>query len=325
VKLFLSILLCFSIVACKPDDDKTVAKVNGESITIKDLKEDYPELDSHLFKIKEAKYKALSSFAERAIGDRILKAEAKKQGIAEDELIKKEVQGKIKAATDKQARDFAKMRGMKEKDLEKIGIDKVKNFLDMQQERAATGMYMKQLMAKNNVEIKLEAPKKPKVEIKVSKDDIILGNKDSDVVFVEFYSFTCPHCKNASKGIHKLIDEYKEKVKFVFKPLGGENLAAEAAMCAHEKGKFAEYEEILFSNSRKLDNENLIKYADKIGLNKKDFSNCLNSRKYQDRIKANSDESGNAGVEGVPTAFVNGEAMIGASYEKLKSAIEKEL
>ncbi|OGM77637.1 hypothetical protein A2188_01310 [Candidatus Woesebacteria bacterium RIFOXYA1_FULL_43_9] len=72
--------------------------------------------------------------------------------------------------------------------------------------------------------------------------------------------------------------------------------------------------------------DNLKKYAKELGLNEKDFNNCLDSGKYVDRVKADETYGGTVGVSGTPGFFVNGKFLSGAyPFEAFKDIIDKEL
>ena len=102
------------------------------------------------------------------------------------------------------------------------------------------------------------------VEISVTDKDPQKGNLNADITVVEYSDFQCPYCASAGKpAVEQLLSEYGDKVKLVWKnyPLGqscNHNvtrpfhprscIAAEAAMCAYEQGKFWEMHDLLFSN-----------------------------------------------------------------------------
>lgn len=85
----------------------------------------------------------------------------------------------------------------------------------------------------------------------------VLGKKDAKVTIVEFSDFQCPFCKQFfSETLPQLKKEYIDtgKVKLFYRqfPLTSihpnAQIAAEAAECANEQGKFWEYHDILFTN-----------------------------------------------------------------------------
>ena len=174
------------------------------------------------------------------------------------------------------------------------------------------------------------------VDIKITSDDHVLGNKDAKVTVIEYADFRCPFCERFYTQTEKqLITDYVNtgKVRFVFKGfafLGQQSTwASEASECAAEQGKYWEYYNWLFSNQAPesdlnyYSKANLTKYAGTVGLNTTQFASCLNSDKYAKRV-ADDLASGKAiGVTGTPTAFINGQKTVGAQpYESFKSIID---
>ena len=171
--------------------------------------------------------------------------------------------------------------------------------------------------------------------------DPYLGKQDAKVILVEFADFQCPSCALFHFGAGSAIfEEYVKKglVKIVFKDfpfLGEESYsAAYAAGCAKEQGKFWEYHDYLFEYRMKNETENsgafsvanLISFAEKIGLNKETFSDCLWSEKYKDKVAKDLEDGKNAGVIATPTIFINGRKEEGLlSFESYQKIIEEEL
>ncbi len=178
---------------------------------------------------------------------------------------------------------------------------------------------------------------RPKNNAQVSiGDSPVLGDKNAKITIVEFADFRCPFCERFYRDSEKqIILNYVNtgKAKFVFKNyafLGQESVwASEAAECANEQGKFWEYHNWLYDNQAPESNlayyskANLIKYAGKVGLDTAKFSSCLNSDKYSGKVAAELNEGKNAGVNGTPTVFINGQSVVGAQpFSVFKSIID---
>ncbi len=169
-----------------------------------------------------------------------------------------------------------------------------------------------------------QAPSGP-VNVSVTDNDHILGNKNAKVTIVEFADFRCPFCEKFYQQVEKqLVKDYVNtgKVRFVFKNyafLGQQSIwASEAAECANEQGKYWQYHDWLYDNQAPesdlafYSKANLTKYAAKVGLNTTQFSSCLNSDKYSKRVADDLAEGQKDGVTGTPTAFINGQKIVGA-------------
>jgi protein-disulfide isomerase len=144
----------------------------------------------------------------------------------------------------------------------------------------------------------------------------------------------------------KILKEYVEtgKLRHVFMdfPLAMHKLAfkaSEAGLCAGDQGKFWEMSHKLFDNQTKnrkhLEKDNLVKYAEALGLNMTKFKACLDNGKHVAAIKKRIAEGqSKAGMTGTP-AFLFGfiqpngtvkavKKNVGASpYAKFKGIIDE--
>lgn len=102
--------------------------------------------------------------------------------------------------------------------------------------------------------------------------------------------------------------------------------AAEAALCAHDQGKFWEYHDRLFENQRALATDNLKQYARDLGLDTGAFDQCLDSRKFREDVMQDYREGSQLGVNATPTFFINGRFLSGAQpFEAFQQIIEEEI
>ncbi len=169
----------------------------------------------------------------------------------------------------------------------------------------------------------------------ISEEDFVKGSKDAKVKIIVFSDFQCPYCKSFFSTITKLADEYKDKLALVYKDLPLDfhpqaNNAALAANCAGEQGKFWEMAKLLYDNQDKWGQTegtaSFEEYAINLGINKQNFKQCLEEKKFASKISQDSQLAQNFGISGTPAVFVNDQFFNGAvSEEKLKSVIEKEL
>lgn len=132
-----------------------------------------------------------------------------------------------------------------------------------------------------------------------------------------------------------MLAEYKDKVLFTYKqfPLSFHpqaNNAALASECAHEQGKFAEYAENLFLRQDEWSKTEGVQkfkdYAVRFGMKSVQFNQCLDSKKYQDKVNADTEEGKRFGVNGTPGTFINDQFVNGAvSIDELKKTIDEQL
>ncbi len=86
--------------------------------------------------------------------------------------------------------------------------------------------------------------------------------------------------------------------------------AAKASEIAAKRSKFWEMHDILFEDQNALDDEGLIAYAKKIGLEVEKFKEDLQNDTFEEKVREDfmgGVESGvESGVNGTPTFFING-------------------
>ncbi len=169
----------------------------------------------------------------------------------------------------------------------------------------------------------------------------ILGSRDAPVTMVEFGDYQCTNCNRFFRNTEPLIlKNYVEtgvlKIIFVdFAFIGPDSFpAAQAAHCANDQGKYWEYHDETYSN---WDGENtgwagiynLKRFASNIDLDQNSFNQCLDSEKYAEKVRANTELGRKIGITGTPTFFIfdsEGEAtkIVGAqpysSFEKVLDA-----
>lgn len=170
---------------------------------------------------------------------------------------------------------------------------------------------------------------------KIGENDIKIGPDDAKVKVIEFSDFQCPFCQRFHPAISQAVNEYGDKIQFVYKhlPLAFHSQAENAALaseCANEQGKFMIYVGKLFeeqNNWGKTEGTQSFKnLAVQVGLNPSQFGQCLDSRKYQDKINSDREEAASFGVSGTPGTFINGQFKGGAiDFAGLKEIINEEL
>ncbi|HET6150470.1 MAG TPA: thioredoxin domain-containing protein [Polyangia bacterium] len=174
------------------------------------------------------------------------------------------------------------------------------------------------------------APPAERVNIKLG-DAPVKGPSGAKITLIEFSDFQCPFCSRVNPTLKQIEDDYKGKVKIAFRNLplpfhDKAHLAAEAALAAHEQGKFWPMHDKLFANQQALDRPNLDKYAQELGLNMAKFSAALDSGKFKDKVDQDAKEGASFGATGTPTFFINGTRLVGAQPpEKFKEVIDAEL
>jgi protein-disulfide isomerase len=168
-------------------------------------------------------------------------------------------------------------------------------------------------------------------DVKIETTDAVKGNAKAPITIVEFSEFQCPFCARVGPTMKQIEETYGSKVRFVFKhnPLpfhADAPLASQAALAAHEQGKFWQMHDALFANQKDLKRESLEKYAQELGLNMTKFKAALDANKFKDQIDANMAQAKELQANGTPHFFVNGRRVKGAQpFESFKKVIDEEL
>lgn len=167
-------------------------------------------------------------------------------------------------------------------------------------------------------------------------DSPVKGDKDAPVTIIEFSDFQCPFCSRFfSQTLPQIQEQYIDtgKVKFVYKHFPLDSIhpqatpAALASECANEQDKFWEYHDIIFENgAQALNDANYRQWAQQLNLDENQFNDCLDSKKFESKVKSELQEGSSAGIRGTPGFLLNGQLISGAQpFTVFQQAIEAEL
>jgi len=281
-----------------------------------------------LRRFHQQEFETIRTALEDVVNHRLLEAEAYKKSVTVDKLLETEVDAKIVDPTP------AELEAYYQDQREHVSepVDKAKRKLEGELKQVKVSIareaYLKLLQQRAEVTFLVHPPR-----MKVNVDPMRLeGSANAPVVIVEFSDFTCPFCRQADSTLKKIIAKYEGKVSLAYRDFPMSELhpqaqiAAEASRCAVEQGKFWDYHDLLFERFGTLPREDLIKAANKLHLDTKQFDSCLTSGKYKSQIDRDFQEGLRAGVFGTPGFFINGVFLAGAqpatAFEKI---IDEEL
>lgn len=156
------------------------------------------------------------------------------------------------------------------------------------------------------------------------------GAVDAPVVITEFTDFQCPYCAELGEIFKRLLQQYPEKIKIVYKsfPLSSHRYAWKAAthaMAAHQEGKFWEFHDRLFENYKTLDDNKFMEIRKALGFDTPEFEAIMGSPQVRSQVALDLNEGQRLGVRGTPTVFINGKRVKDKSLKGFQAAIEKEL
>jgi Na+/H+ antiporter NhaA len=147
--------------------------------------------------------------------------------------------------------------------------------------------------------------------------DHVRGPEDASVTLVEYADFECPYCGQAETVIRELLSDFGD-LRYVWRHLPltdvhpHARLAAEASEAASAQGAFWPMHDLLISHQDALTPQDLVAYAEQLGLDVKQFTNDLRMNKWSDRVDSDMESGDLSGVAGTPSFFVNGQRQAGA-------------
>ena len=302
------------------DSQKLVATVDGQPIYEQDL---MSVAGPSLVGLRDQEFKVKSDALNQLMRQKLIEAEAKKKGVTAEELLKQEVDSKIAEPSDDEAKGYY-LAAKNESSLTFEEIEaQIKQLLRTAEIQQAREKYVESLRAKANVSVRLQSPK-----VEVAFDPArVRGDAKAPVTIVEFSDFQCPFCQKAEPILKDLLAKYNGQVKLAFLDFPMRSLhsqaqiAAEAARCAEQQGRFWQYHDLLFADQTKLDEAGLAQSARSLGLDENSFQSCLKSGKFKAQIEHDVQEGTRAGVVGTPAFFIDGISLNGvqpeAEFEKI--------
>jgi len=313
----------------KMDPSAPVAEVAGEKITAGDLdKQVGPQLEAMQAELEKQMFDARKQALDQMIIEKLVKAEAAKKGLTDEQWIAQEVDAKIAQPSDAELQKMyeeAKARLPPGTTFEQVK-PQITQYLTRAERQKAMGTLFDKLKKDANVKVLLAQPRKQVAAVGPSK-----GPNDAQVTIVEFSDFECPYCSKAEDAVKQVMDAYPGKVKLVFRhfPLNfhpNAQKAAEASACADDQGKFWALHESMFANQRALGVDQLKKYAEQAGLDMAKFNQCLDTGAKAELVKKDMQDGAKVGVNGTPAFFINGIPLSGAvPFEQFKEIIDQEL
>ncbi|MGA8915339.1 MAG: thioredoxin domain-containing protein [Nitrososphaeraceae archaeon] len=148
-----------------------------------------------------------------------------------------------------------------------------------------------------------------------------LGSNTANITIVEFGDYKCQYCARFHRETKsQLIDNFVDtgQVKFMFKdfvvndrPLDKQStLASRASYCAADQGKYWQYHDEVYDNSKGEDvgwvtKEILNRFALNVQVpDLMKFSECVDSQKYNDVVAQNNELARSLGVSATPTFLI---------------------
>ncbi len=317
-----SILLSFALTATPQSAGEPLATINGSPILEGDL-----GIEGELINLEQQAYQLRMKALEAAIADKLLDQEAARRGVSLQALLNAEVNVHVQEASDAEVERFYEQQKARIRQPIEEVRDQIGSLLKDSQYNAARGAYVDKLRAAGDVKIALDPPR---LSVDLSAAPM-RGPQTAPVTIVEFSDFQCPFCRRVQPTLAEVQKRYGDKIRWSFKDLPLVSIhpaaqkAAQAARCAGDQGKFWQYREELFQNT-KISDDLHEQISTKLALDKSPFQSCLDSEKYKSQVVADSAEAQSFGITGTPAFVINGILLSGAQpLEAFVSVIDREL
>jgi protein-disulfide isomerase len=315
--------------SCRPtNESEKLAEVDGSVVTRAEFDR---SAGTEVRNLRQRLYQLERQKLDEYIGATLLTQEAKERGVSVSTLLEQEVNNKVQPVTEDEIQSFyEKNKGRLRVELGKVQ-DQIRDYLREQKTAERKSEYFKMLRANAKITTYLKAPPIYRAEVSTNGAPS-KGAGNAPVKIVKFEDFECPFCKTVQPTLTELLKKYDGKVRLVHKDLPLEaihpqaTLAAEAARCAGDQGKFWQYHDTLYAKVPKLGPTDLKVYAKEIGLDTASFDECLESGKHKNIVQKDLAEGAKLGLTGTPSFFINGREISGAQQlEAFSAIIDEEL
>ena len=114
--------------------------------------------------------------------------------------------------------------------------------------------------------------------------DHFRGPLEAPITLVEYGDFECPYCGQAEPVVRELLRDFGD-IRYVWRhlPLSDVHpraqVAAEATEVADEQGAFWQMHDLLLDHQDRLTPDDLVRYADELGLDVERFTNRCRARR----------------------------------------------
>ncbi|MGD2120369.1 MAG: thioredoxin domain-containing protein [Gemmatimonadota bacterium] len=154
---------------------------------------------------------------------------------------------------------------------------------------------------------------------------VVSGDEAAPVTIIVFGDYLCNHCaafslRERPRVLEELVETGKARLMFYDfvldpRPEAGTFLAARAARCAGDQGRFWDFHDHLYKNQITwgMDSDKLgvfEEFAEELDLDAGEFKGCLNSDRHAQEVTANWELAQALGLGGTPTVLVGAEGSM---------------
>ena len=132
------------------------------------------------------------------------------------------------------------------------------------------------------------------------------------MTLLEYGDYECPYCGAAYPIVKQVQEAMGDGLRFVFRnfPISTSHphaeQAAEAAEAAAAQDQFWPMHDLLYENQQRLEANDLVGYADSLGLDVERFQRELEGHVHAPRVREDFMSGVRSGVNGTPSFYING-------------------
>ncbi len=163
-------------------------------------------------------------------------------------------------------------------------------------------------------------------------DDLFVGPAAALVTVVKAQDYACPFSAKAEPTMAQLLARYPGKLRVVYKDLltrpEESTVAAHAACAAHRQGRFAAFNDALWTRAfaKDMSAAMMLTLARDLKLDVARFSTDMNGEACQQAVENDMRAIAAIGGGGTPTFYINGRHFTGAQpIEKFETLVDEEL
>ena len=319
-------ILCHAASTSVAAEQGVVATLDGQPIYLSEIEQNSA---FQIYRLRSSIHSLLESEARKIADQRLLAAEASRQGMTVESLLQKEVNAKVLPLTEQDVDAY-----LAEHPEEKIKgpetRERIRVYLAHQALIQRRLDFTASLRQKADYRFLVKAPERPRIKVETSGRPW-RGAKEAPVVLVHFAHFSSRLCAESAEKIQRIMEAFTGRIRWVhrdfFSIQDTETLnAAELGQAAFDEGKFWEYHDQVMALGGRLTGQSLYHAADSLNLDLKRLEAQRKEGKYILRIKEDIGYGVEIGIQAAPVIFVNGIYFSSTfPYEDLKSLVEKEL
>jgi protein-disulfide isomerase len=147
--------------------------------------------------------------------------------------------------------------------------------------------------------------------------DHVRGTGDIPATLVIYGDYECPYTRQAYHAVQRVLAEEPHQLRFVFRHFPLTRIhphaehASEAAEAAAARGQFWEMHDAMFSHQKALEDTDLQRYAQDLGLDADRLIQEVRAGAHSARIQQDVRSGLASGVHGTPTLYFNGYLHLG--------------